>query len=104
MAEKLYHPIGEVAQMLGVNLSLLRYWETEFPELKPHKNKKGNRFYTDEDIALLRHIYYLTRDCGYTLEGAKEQLRVGQLDAKMQVAQTLKEAKQFLLSLKETLP
>ena len=86
MTDKLYHPIGEVAEMLNVNPSLLRFWETEFPALKPHKNKKGTRFYTDDDIALLRQIYHLTRDCGYTLEGAREQLRLNnKLDDKMQL-------------------
>lgn len=104
MTDKLYHPIGEVAEMLNVNPSLLRFWETEFPALKPHKNKKGTRFYTDDDIALLRQIYHLTRDCGYTLEGAREQLRLNnKLDDKMQLIQTLTETRQFLADLKEFL-
>lgn len=104
MTDKLYHPIGEVAQMLNVNPSLLRFWETEFPALKPHKNKKGTRFYTDDDIALLHQIYHLTRDCGYTLEGAREQLRLNnKLDDKMQLIQTLTETRQFLADLKEFL-
>ncbi len=104
MTDNLYHPIGEVAQMLNVNPSLLRFWETEFPALKPHKNKKGTRFYTDDDIALLRQIYHLTRDCGYTLEGAREQLRLNnKLDDKMQLIQTLTETRQFLADLKEFL-
>ena len=79
MPDKLYYPIGEVAQMLNVNPSLLRYWETEFPSIRPHKNKKGTRYYTDDDIALLRQIYHLTRECGYTLEGARERLRLSRL-------------------------
>ena len=104
MTDKLYHPIGEVPEMLNVNPFLLRFWETEFPALKPHKNKKGTRFYTDDDIALLRQIYHLTRDCGYTLEGAREQLRLNnKLDDKMQLIQTLTETRQFLADLKEFL-
>ena len=104
MTEKLYHTIGEVSQMLGVNPSLLRFWETEFPDIQPHKNSKGTRYYTADDIALLRHIYHLTRDCGYTLDGVKEQLRhKDNLDDTMQVAQTLAGAKQFLLELKAQL-
>ena len=104
MTDKLYHPIGEVAEMLQVNPSLLRYYETEFPTLRPHKNKKGNRFYTDSDIDLLRQILHLTRDCGYTLEGARQQLRLdSNLDDKMQLVKTLPEARQFLASLKECL-
>ena len=104
MPDKLYHTIGEVARMLDVNPSLLRYWETEFPTIRPHRNNKGTRFYTADDIALLKHIYHLTRDCGYILDGVKEQLRLqNNLDATMQVAQTLAEAKQFLLELKAQL-
>ena len=105
MPDKLYYPIGEVAQMLNVNPSLLRYWETEFPSIRPHKNKKGTRYYTESDIALLRHIYHLTRDCGYTLDGVKEQLRLNNnnLDDRIQIAQTLNDAKQFLLTLKDYL-
>lgn len=104
MTDKLYYSIGEVAQMLDVNPSLLRFWETEFSQIKPHKNKKGSRFYTAEDIELLKRIYHLTRDCGYTLEGVREQLRSNtKLDEKMQLVQTLTETKEFLLSLKEQL-
>ena len=104
MTDKLYHPIGEVAQMLQVNPSLLRYYETEFPTLRPHKNKKGTRYYTDSDIDLLRQILHLTRDCGYTLDGARQQLRLdNNLDDKMQLVNTLTEARQFLTALKKTL-
>ena len=104
MPDKLYYPIGEVAQMLNVNPSLLRYWETEFPSIRPHKNKKGTRYYTESDIALLRHIYHLTRDCGYTLEGARERLRQdNNLDDTVQLVKTLTETRQFLASLKEYL-
>ena len=96
MPDKLYYPIGEVAQMLNVNPSLL---------LESTRNKKGTRYYTESDIALLRHIYHLTRDCGYTLDGVKEQLRLNNntLDDRIQIAQTLNDAKQFLLTLKDYL-
>ena len=104
MNEKLYYTIGEVARMLDVNPSLLRYWETEFSSIRPHKNSKGTRYYTADDIALLKHIYHLSRDCGYTLDGIKEQLRHQYtVDSTMQVTQTLTEAKQFLLELKAQL-
>lgn len=104
MGEKLYYSIGEVASMLGVNASLLRFWETEIPELSPHKNAKGSRYYTAEDIALLKQIYHLTRDCGYTLDGVRDQLRKhGQDTDRQQLITTLLEVKQFLLDLKEHL-
>ena len=72
---KLYHSIGEVAEMLGEAPSVLRFWETEFDCIRPVKNRRGSRSYTEHDIDLLRRIKYLTRDCGYTLEGAREQMR-----------------------------
>ena len=104
MTDKLYYSIGEVSKMLDVNPSVLRFWETEIPDVRPHKNAKGTRQYTADDIALLKHIYHLTRDCGYTLDGVKEQLRhKDKLDDTMQVAQTLADAKQFLLELKSQL-
>ena len=104
MNEKLYHSIGEVARMLNVNPSLLRFWETQFPSIKPHKNKKGTRYYTDDDIEQLRQIHHLTRDCDFTLDGAREQLRLdGKLDDKMQLIRTLTETRQFLADLKEFL-
>jgi DNA-binding transcriptional MerR regulator len=104
MTDKLYYSIGEVAQLLGVNPSLLRFWETEFPQIKPYKNKKGTRFYNDQDIELLKRIYHLTRDCGYTLDGVRDQLRTNtHLDEKMQLVQTLTQTKEFLLALKDQL-
>jgi DNA-binding transcriptional MerR regulator len=104
MTDKLYHSIGEVSQMLHVNPALLRFWETEFPAIKPQKNKKGTRYNTDDDIVLLRQIYHLTRECGYTLEGARERLRLSDdIDRDKQLVKTLTEARQFLVDLKEYL-
>jgi len=102
--EKLYYSIGEVAAMLDVAPSVLRFWETEFDCIRPVKNKRGTRSYTQHDIELLRRIHYLTRDCGYTLEGAREQLRQRPVeDAKMEVVNNLQHVRQFLVDLKETL-
>ena len=104
MSEKVYYTIGEVARELGVNPSLLRFWEKEIPALQPHKNNKGTRYYSADDIALLKHIYHLTRDGGYTLDGVNDQLRQkGTSDSLLQVSQTLLEAKEFLLELKAQL-
>ena len=50
LPDKLYYSIGEVAKSFDVNASLIRYWEQEFPIIKPKKNKKGNRYFTPEDI------------------------------------------------------
>jgi DNA-binding transcriptional MerR regulator len=101
---KLYYSIGEVAKMLDVAPSVLRFWETEFDCIRPVKNRRGTRSYTVRDIELLRRIHYLTRDCGYTLEGAREQLRQRPVeDATMEVINNLQQVRKFLVDLKETL-
>ena len=71
---KLYYSIGEVAELLGVNASLIRFWEKEFDAIKPKKNAKGNRKFTPKDIETLKRIYDLVKVKGYTLEGAKKEL------------------------------
>lgn len=71
---KLYYTIGEVSAMLGVNASLIRFWEKEFPALKPKKNKKGNRLFTKADIQHLKEIYHWVKEQGYTLEGARKKM------------------------------
>jgi len=72
--EKLYYSISEVSQLLGINPSHLRFWEKEFKQLKPKRNPKGTRFYTDEDITLLKQIIYLVNEQHLTLEGARQKL------------------------------
>lgn len=74
---KLYYTIGEVAEMFDVNTSLIRFWEKEFSAIKPKKNKKGNRLFTAKDIENIRLIYHLVKEKGFTLEGAKSQLKKG---------------------------
>ena len=73
--EKLYYSIGEVAEMFNVNASLIRFWEKEFDIIKPKKNKKGNRFFTMQDIDNIQLIYHLVKERGLTLNGAKKKLR-----------------------------
>jgi len=75
LPEKRYYKIGEVAKAFNVNTSLIRFWEKEFEVLKPKKNAKGDRKFTPEDIKNLQLIYYLVKDKGYTLEGAKTYLK-----------------------------
>ena len=81
MAEKLFYTMGEVAEMFDVNASLIRYWGTQFPALKPHRNKKGNRLFTPADIETLKRIYHYVKECGMTLEGANRALRGDRLQA-----------------------
>ena len=73
--EKLYYTIGEVAQLFDVNTSHIRFWSNEFDVIRPATNKKGNRLYTREDIENFKKIYHLVKEKGYTLRGAKTELR-----------------------------
>lgn len=72
--EKRYYTIGEVAEMFGVSKSLVRFWETEFDYLKPHKNSKGERRFTQLNLDQLSLIYHLVKERGFTLEGAKREI------------------------------
>ena len=74
---KLYYTIGEVAEMFNVNTSLIRFWEKEFTIIQPKKNKKGNRLFTPKDILNFNKIYHLVKEQGFTLEGAKNALKNG---------------------------
>lgn len=73
--ERIYWTIGETADQLGVNTSLLRYWEKEFGTLRPKRTTKGDRLYTKEDIARIREIRSLLKERGFTIQGAKDQLK-----------------------------
>ncbi|WP_445748621.1 MerR family transcriptional regulator [Polaribacter sp.] len=75
LPEKRYYKIGEVAQAFQVNTSLIRFWEKEFDVLKPKKNAKGNRLFTQEDLKNIKLIYNLVKENGFTLEGAKQKLK-----------------------------
>jgi len=103
--EKLYYSIGEVAEIFGVAPSLIRFWETEFDVIKPKKNRKGNRQFTKEDIDNVRTIYHLVKEKGFTLQGAKEMLRNDNQSVrdKMELLESLKNVRSFLLELKEKL-
>lgn len=72
---KLYYSIGEVSEMFGVSNSLIRYWEVEFSILKPSKNSKGDRRFMVKDIRNLERIYTLVKERGFTLDGAKKELK-----------------------------
>ena len=68
---KRYFTITEVSDMLGLNASMLRYWEKEFRQLNPRTNARGKRFYTDRDIATIQEIHRLVKLQGFTLDGAR---------------------------------
>ena len=73
--KKLYYSISEVSKITELEQYVLRYWETEFEQLKPAKNLAGNRIYTNKDIKLILYIKRLLRDEKYTIEGAKKLLK-----------------------------
>ena len=75
--EKLYYSISEVSDLTGLKQYVLRYWETEFSELKPKKNKAGNRTYRQSDIDIVVKIKNLLYTQKYTIEGARDRLKFG---------------------------
>lgn len=96
--EKKYFSIGEVAEMLDVATSLIRFWESEFDIIKPKKNRKGNRQFTREDIENVKLIFHLVKEKGYTLQGAKDLIKEGNesLKEKVEIIDSLKRIKAFL--------
>jgi DNA-binding transcriptional MerR regulator len=102
---KIYFSIGEVAKMLDVNTSLIRFWEKEFEILKPKKNKKGNRQFTKKDVKNCHLIYHLVKEKGYTLNGAKVVLKsdLSEIINHKQILDKMVKIKSFLQKLKEQL-
>lgn len=103
--DKLYYTIGEVADMFGVSRSLLRYWESEFSFLTPRKNKKGDRLFTKENIQQIQIIHNLVKERGFTLEGAKQELKKEKvaLTEQFDLLEKLKEIQQRLIALDQKL-
>ena len=101
---KLYYSIGELAEMLDVNASLLRFWEKEFNLKVSKRNKKGNRLYSVKEIEEINKIYALVKVQLFTLDGAKKAIRTKDksliFDAKQTVASKLDNIKTRLLKLK----
>ena len=73
--KKRYYSISEIAEMIGLKTHILRYWEGEFPMLKPRKNRAGNRAYTERDIKIVMIIKKLLYEDKYTIEGARKYLK-----------------------------
>lgn len=100
---KLYYSIGEVSEMFDVTNSLIRYWETEFYQLKPKKNRRGDRQFTVKDIHVIERIYTLVKERGFTLDGAKKEMRskndLNYIDHKQELVSKLEQLKQNLKSL-----
>ncbi|HEX8349971.1 MAG TPA: MerR family transcriptional regulator [Hymenobacter sp.] len=101
--ERQYFTIGEVATQFNVAPSLIRFWETEFEELRPRKSKKGNRLYTPQDVDMFRTIYHLVKERGYTIPGARDMLKQKgpQLKEKIDVIQSLERLRSFLVNMRK---
>ena len=102
---KLYYSIGEVAEMFSVSPSLIRYWESEFTYLKPQKNSKGDRRFTKQNVDQLNTIYHLVKEKGYTLEGAKREIKDKRKSLKHQqeLVKRLNRLKKNLTTLKDSI-
>ena len=104
--EKLYYTIGEVAEILGENTSLVRFWSNSFTKyLKPKRNAKGNRLYTKDDVETLKQIHFLVKEQGMTLDGAAKKMAADRkkVDSKVKALDSLKEIRKQLVNVKKSL-
>ncbi len=101
--EKVIFTIGEVAEMLGITTSQIRYWEINFNELKPQKNKKGNRLFTKADIEQVKLIHYLVKTRGLTIKGAQQKLKENRDETvnNFEVVKRLQNIKQELTEIRD---
>ena len=99
---KLFYSISEVSAMFGVNASLIRFWEKEFDMIKPKKNAKGNRLFTQQDIDNVALIHHYVKERRLTLEGARQKIRQNRDDAEhnFQIVQSLKKIRAMLMEIK----
>ena len=103
--KKIFYKISEVAEMFDVKISAVRFWEKEFDILKPKKNKKGNRLFTQKDIENIKIIYHLLKERGFTITGAKKKLKENKADTieNIKIVSHLKDIREFLVQLRKEL-
>ena len=103
--DKKFYKIGDVAKILELPESTLRYWETQFTIIKPRRNAKNIRFYTPNDIEIIRKIYYLVKEKGFKLDAAQAQIRANRdgVDKRFEVIDRLKDIKAQLQQLQQAL-
>lgn len=104
--EKYLYTVGEVAEILGENTSLVRFWANEFPKfIRPQRNAKGNRLFTKEDVETFKHIHLLVKVEGLTLEGAAKRLKGEKKDVinKARILETLKGIRTQLAEIRQDL-
>lgn len=105
-AKKLYYSMGEVAEMFDVTPALIRHWESQFDCIKPHRNKKGNRLFTPEDVEKFKQIYHLVKEKGMTLKGAAKVMKHRKSDdmaQQMQLLERLQKIRAALVEVREEL-
>ena len=102
---KLLYSMGEGTEMFDVNASLIRYWESKFDCIRPHKNKKGNRMFTASDVENLKLIYHLVKEKGMTLEGANMAMkrRGKSVQRDVSILERLQNIRAMLLEVRESL-
>ena len=98
LPEKLYYTIGEISEAVDVNASLIGYGEKEFEILNPKKNLKGTRRYSSVDIEKFQMIHHLVKEKGYTLDGAKEQIKLA--NKNFEIIKSLEKLKTILINIK----
>ena len=104
--KKLYYSMGEVAEMFDVTPALIRHWEAQFDCIKPHRNKKGNRLFTPDDVERLKQIYHLVKERGMTLKGANKVLKRAKSDEvaqEMELLERLQKIRATLVEVREEL-
>lgn len=102
---KLYYSISEVAAMINVNESLLRFWEKEFPQLNPKKGGRGIRQYRKEDVETVKLIYHLVKERGMTLPGARQRMKdnKGVTLRNFEIVERLKSLREELVGMRDAL-
>lgn len=105
MAEKIYYSMGEVCELLGVNSSLIRFWEEKFPSLHSERNSRGHRIYKPEQVERLKLVYHLVKERGMTLSGAEKVLRADrkQINRDMELTNRLNSIRALLVEIKDDL-
>lgn len=105
IVDKKYYKIKDVADLLDVPQSTLRYWELEFKELSPRRSKANIRYYTPEDIELLRIIHYLVKVKGLRIEAAKQELKVNKknVSRRLEMIEILQDTRQELQEILDAL-
>ena len=101
--EKRYYSMGEVASNFNVNPSLIRFWEQEFKILSPKKNSRGNRKFTKKDIENFNKIYFLLKEKGFTIQGAKDYIKNEKSSNKLDIVNKLKLIKDKLIEIRDQL-